>query len=278
MVDAKYMEEALKIRKTEYALLNLFRENKISGTIHTCVGQEFSAIAFAGKIFKQDFVLSNHRNHGHFLSFTKDYFGFFAELLGKRTGVSEGYGGSQHLHKQNFFSNGIVGGMLPIAAGIGFAQKLMQTDNIVLVFIGDGAWGQGCVYETLNVIAKWNLPVLVVCENNFYSQSTRQEEVLAGCISKRAESFGIEVRKSDIWHLEDLFCDAESSIQYVRGNRKPIVHIVNMYRLEAHSKGDDLRDIQEIEQYKDKDPIERYKREAPKLYAKMNAKLDIEIS
>ena len=191
--------------------------------------------------------------------------------------MSGGMGGSQHLHKRKFFSNGIVGGMMPIAAGIGLALKLNNSEGIAVVFIGDGAWGQGIVYESLNIISKWNLPVLVVCENNFYSQSTAQKDTLAGNILERSKSFEIEVVHSNIWDLQTLFTNAESSIESVRKERRPIVHVVDMYRLCAHSKGDDYRSIAEIDRFKEIDPIEKFKRSHGDDYNKMLIRIEKEL-
>ena len=111
--------------------------------------------------------------------------------MGKETGVCGGLGGSQHLSATGFFSNGIQGGIVPVAAGLAFAQKLAGSDGIVAVCIGDGTLGEGVVYETLNMAAKWELPLLVVLENNLYAQSTSQSETLAGDICARAAAFGI---------------------------------------------------------------------------------------
>src|ERR1700754_4818126 len=118
------IKEALRIRKVEEKFLELFSQGKLNGTVHTCVGQEFSAIAFAGQLKKRDFIFSNHRCHGHYISFTGDVRGLLAELLGKASGVSGGIGSSQHLCNKNFYSNGIQGGIVPVAAGYALGNKL----------------------------------------------------------------------------------------------------------------------------------------------------------
>ena len=118
------------IRKVEEFFLQMFKLGKISGTVHTCVGQEFSGIFAAKYSTNNDFVVSNHRGHGHYLSFTKDLQGLIGELLGNPIGCSKGIGGSQHLYNKNFFSNGIQGGMLPIAAGLAYENKLSKNNNI----------------------------------------------------------------------------------------------------------------------------------------------------
>ena len=124
----KHLKKALTIRAVENKFLDLFSEGKLNGTVHTCVGQEFSAQAFAGQLQKIDFVFSNHRCHGHYIAFTNDVHGLLAELLGKKNGTSGGIGSSQHLCKNNFFSNGIQGGIVPVAAGYALGNKLKNND------------------------------------------------------------------------------------------------------------------------------------------------------
>ena len=187
-IDQGLLRKAVLIRTVENKLLQLFSEGKLNGTVHTCVGQEFSALAFAGQLTKEDTVFSNHRCHGHYISFTGDHEGLLAELMGKKTGVCGGIGGSQHLCKDNFYSNGIQGGIVPVAAGMALANKLKGDQNIVVVYIGEGMLGEGVVYEALNIISKWSLPILIVCENNYYAQSTPVKINLAGDILKRADA------------------------------------------------------------------------------------------
>ena len=191
IITNKIIKEALLIRAVEEAFLELFSQGKLNGTVHTCIGQEFSALAFAGQLQSTDFIFSNHRCHGHYLAFTKDYEGLIAELMGKRTGMCAGIGSSQHICKHNFYSNGIQGGIVPVATGLALANKLRANNQIGLVFIGEGTLGEGVVYESFNIAAKMKIPIIFVCENNFYSQSTAQELVLAGDIIQRAQAFGI---------------------------------------------------------------------------------------
>lgn len=260
------VKEAILIREVESKLLSLFSQGKLNGTIHTCVGQEFVGVAFAGQLNAQDIVFSNHRCHGHFISFTKDAEGLIAELMGKSTGVCGGIGGSQHLCKGSFFSNGVQGGIVPVAAGMALAGKLRASNDIAVVFMGDGMLGEGIVYETMNIASKWNIPLLMVCENNYYAQSTRQADFLSGDILKRAEAFDIKTFKSSIWDPSLLMSQAERSITYVRENKVPVFHVVEAYRLNSHSKGDDNRDQGEIEMYRKKDPLNVFAVENPELY------------
>jgi len=252
-INHRNIKEALRIRKVEEKFLELFSQGKLNGTVHTCVGQEFSAIAFAGQLKKKDFIFSNHRCHGHYLAFTGDMRGLLAELLGKASGVSGGIGSSQHLCNKNFYSNGVQGGIVPVAAGYALANKLKKNDAIGIVFIGDGTLGEGVLYETMNIISKWEIPLMIVCENNFYAQSTHQSINLAGDIAARAEAFHIKTFKGNTWEPDKLIQDAQKAIDFVRDQKKPLFFLVDTYRLNAHSKGDDDRDAVELQEFREKD-------------------------
>lgn len=259
----RLIKKALTIRTVEEKFMSLFSEGKLNGTVHTCVGQEFSAIAFAGQLQKKDFIFSNHRCHGHYIAFTDDVRGLLAELLGKASGTCGGIGSSQHLCKDNFYSNGIQGGIVPVAAGYAMANKLKDNGAIGIVFIGDGTLGEGVLYETLNIVSKWNIPLLIVCENNYYAQSTPQPLTLAGDILQRAAAFDIRTCEGTTDDPDTLVEKAAEAIAYVREQTKPLFFLVNTYRLNPHSKGDDDRDIDEINSYRAKDFLETFSREQP---------------
>ena len=264
----RIIKQALTIRSVEEKFLTLFSEGKLNGTVHTCVGQEFSALAFAGQLQKRDFVFSNHRCHGHYIAFTNDVKGLMAELLGKASGTSGGIGSSQHLCNNNFFSNGIQGGIVPVAAGYALANKLSNNAAIGVVYIGDGTLGEGVLYETFNIISKWKIPLLVVCENNFYAQSTPQSINLAGDIRARAEAFGIKTFKGNTSAPENLLADASLAIEYVRSQTMPAFYLVDTYRLNPHSKGDDDRDPAEIEENRTKDYLTIFEKNYPEYFNK----------
>jgi 2-oxoisovalerate dehydrogenase E1 component len=278
LINHKIIKQALKIRRVEEKFLDLFSQGKLNGTVHTCVGQEFSAIAFAGQLQKQDFIFSNHRCHGHYMAFTNDTRGLLAELLGKASGTSGGIGSSQHLCRSNFYSNGIQGGIVPVAAGYALANKLNNSDAIGIVFIGDGTLGEGALYETLNIISKWEIPLLIVCENNYYAQSTPQNVNLAGSITDRAKAFDIQTWKGDTWDVEQLLDQAQEAMQYVRTYNKPAFFHCDTYRLNAHSKGDDDRDPNEIDAYKEKDFLIKFEAAEPDYFNRFKEKIDEEIN
>jgi 2-oxoisovalerate dehydrogenase E1 component len=257
------LKAALTARLVEEELLRLFSQGKLNGTVHTCIGQEFSGAQIIRHLWDQDTVFSNHRCHGHYLARTDDVEGLIAELMGRATGTSGGLGGSQHLCRDGFFSNGIQGGIVPVAAGLALAHKIRGEGHLSCVFIGDGTLGEGVVYETLNIAAKWELPLLVVLEDNLYSQSTSQQETLAGEVSYRARAFGIEYARADTWNHERLATRAREFIGAIRTDSKPRLLHVDTYRLKAHSKGDDTRARDIVQPWEERDPLNIFLADVP---------------
>ena len=249
---------AFLIRAFEERLLRLFSEGKLFGTVHTCIGQEFTGIAVAKHLRDGDRMVSNHRCHGHYLARTGDVNGLMAEVMGRETGVCGGRGGSQHICASGFYSNGIQGGMMPVSAGLALAAKMAGTGNVVVAWIGDGTLGEGVVYETLNLAAKWELPLVVVCEDNGYAQSTPRSKILSGDILGRAEAFGISVFRGNTWEHEKLDDLMEIAVGRVREHSCPAFVLVDTYRLMAHSKGDDDRPEEERAGYLARDPLSRF--------------------
>ncbi|MBF0625362.1 MAG: hypothetical protein HQL82_11225 [Magnetococcales bacterium] len=277
-MDAAVVRQALLIRRVEETLLELFSQGRLNGTVHTCIGQELSAVAFARALVEQDVVVSGHRCHGHFLALTGDLDGLLAEMLGKVTGVCGGIGSSQHLfHQGRFFSNGIQGGMVPVAAGLALARKLRGVPGIGVAFIGDGTLGQGILYETLNLVARWRIPLLIVCEDNRYAQSTPREATLAGTIEARPAAFGIETFVSDTWDWPRLDAQAARSVAHVRATGTPALHVVRTDRLAPHSKGDDTRDAAELDAARARDLLTAHARAHPEQHGQWRAAIDREI-
>lgn len=250
---ADLIATALLIRKFEERLLSLFSEGKLFGTVHTCIGQEFTGVAVAQALRPGDSVFSNHRGHGHFLARIGDVEGLMAEIMGRATGICGGMGGSQHLHAEGFYSNGIQGGMTPVCAGKALAAKLDGKGAVCAIFIGDGTLGEGTLYESLNIASKWGLPMVVVLENNRYAQSTSQSQTLAGTPQDRAQAFGIEYRRGDTWEWEKLLQTAAEAVAFAREQQRPVFLEIQTYRLKAHSKGDDNRDVGEVKGFLEKD-------------------------
>ena len=248
---------AILIREVEQKFLKLFAQGRMNGTVHTCVGQEFSAVAVAGQLRPQDWVTSNHRCHGHFIAKTGNWPGLVDELMGLKAGFCMGIGSRQHLFARGFLSNGPQAALVPVATGIALHHQRNGTPAICASFIGEGTLGQGVLYEALNLSALWEVPQLFVCENNMYSQSTPQVGGLAGSIRGRADAFGIRYFEGDTWNTAALIETARQAIDYVRNERKPAFLTVRTYRLKAHSKGDDDRQKDEVAFFASHDPLNR---------------------
>ena len=260
---SKLYKKVILIRKFEELLLDLFSKGELFGTTHTYVGQEAIAVSAIAHLNDSDIVFSNHRCHGHFLAKENDPLGLLAEIMGRKEGVCGGRGGSQHLQKNNFYSNGIQGGIIANSLGMAFAEKFKGLGNIAMVFIGDGTWGEGIVYESLNMASLWNIPLLIVVENNRYAQSTPIELNLSGSIVGRSKAFDIKVDQVESNDIAVLYPKFELAVNYVRQEQKPFIQIVDTYRLNAHSKGDDDRLKEEVEQWRKKDPLIYFKERVP---------------
>jgi 2-oxoisovalerate dehydrogenase E1 component len=251
------IRQALLIREVEQKFLELFARGAMNGTVHTCVGQEFSAVAVAGQLRTEDWVTSNHRCHGHFIAKTGNWPGLIDELMGLKSGVCMGVGSSQHLFAPGFLSNGPQGALVPVGTGIALHRQRSNLPGIVTSFIGEGTLGEGVLYEALNLASLWRLPQLFVCENNLYSQSTPQANGVAGTLRGRAEAFDIQFFEGDTWNVGELIATARAAIDYVRSEHRPAFLAVRTYRLNAHSKGDDDRAADEVAFFAERDPLSR---------------------
>jgi len=253
--DTRFYRKMFFIRRFEETVLALFEERLLAGTTHAYIGQEADAVGVLEHLRASDHVFSNHRCHGHYLARTGDAFGLLAEMMGKAAGVCRGRGGSQHICAAGFKANGILGGTLPAAAGIAMAEQLRGTDNLSVVFIGDGAMGEGVVYETLNLTALWSLPLFVIMENNSWAQSTPIRMNLAGGMVLRFQAFGLPVREITTTDVREVYRVAGEEITMGREQRVPRVLIINTYRLCPHSKNDDNRPEEEVRARWETEPL-----------------------
>jgi TPP-dependent pyruvate/acetoin dehydrogenase alpha subunit len=252
----EFYAQMYRIRRVEETLLDLFSKGLLTGTTHTSIGQEACAVGVINALDREkDIIFSNHRGHGHYITYSGDIIGLFGELMGKSVGVCAGIGGSQHLCKKNFYTNGIQGGIVPVATGMAFAEKLKGSGAIVAVFMGDGTLGQGVVYEAFNISSLWKLPVLFIVEDNKYAQTTPSWMQHSGEISKRASVFLIKSAEIEVNDVMEVYELAKEVVNYVRTNIKPFFLVLHTYRLSPHSKGDDVRPKEEIEYYKKRDPL-----------------------
>ncbi len=269
-----YAQMAL-IRRTEETFFELFAKGLLAGTVHTSIGQEACAAGVVNALDRRrDVIFSNHRAHGHFLVYCDDVEGLIAELLGRRTGVVGGVGGTQHLHRGNFYTNGVQGGIVPNAVGAALAEKIKGGDAIVAVFLGDGTMGQGVVYESMNLASLWALPLLFVLEDNQYAQSTHKRFEHAGELSGRAAAFAIETCTVDASDVFVVHTAAQAAVDQVRATCRPFFLALNTYRLAPHSKGDDTRSEEELATYRARDPLAKLARSLP---AAPRAAIDVQI-
>jgi len=251
----QFYYQMVLVRRFEERVFELFARGELFGTTHAYIGQEANAVAVLNHLQDDDIVVSNHRCHGHYLTRTGDVEGLMAELMGRVGGVCSGRGGSQHLCSTNFYTSGIQGSTVPIAAGMAYAEKQNGTGTIVVLFVGDGTFGQGTIYETFNMISLWQIPLLVVVENNRYAQTTPLVLSFAGSFLTRAKAFDLSAGEIESNDVEELYPRFGRIIQEVRDRCGPHVEVIHTYRLCAHSKGDDHRPPAEIEAWGGKDPL-----------------------
>ena len=253
--DARLYRRMRFIRRFEETVLGLFEEGLLNGTTHACIGQEANGVGPMEHLRDGDHIFSNHRCHGHFLAWTGDAFGLLAEIMGKPAGLCAGIGGSQHICAPGFKSNGVQGGIVPAAAGIALAEQLRGSDGLSVVFLGDGTLGEGVVYETLNLATLWQLPLLLVLEDNGWSQSTPSSLNLAGDIAARFTAFGLPVVEVDTTDVLEIEAAAGEAVSGCRAGQGPGVLIIHTYRLCHHSKNDDNRPVEEVQLRWGNDPL-----------------------
>ena len=253
----------LLIRKTEQLLLQLFSQGLLSGTTHTCLGQELCQLSVVRALTDpEDIVLSNHRNHGHFLAYSGAFAGLLGEIMGREVGVCGGVGGSQHIAYRHFHSNGVQGGMTAIGVGHALAMKRRKQRGVTAVIVGDGTLGEGLLYESLNLASIWKVPVLFVVENNGIAQTTPTAQTTGGSIDARGAAFGLKT-----WHLDDsaprFLSEVEDVVGQVRSSGQPGFLVIDTKRLGPHSKGDDLRPESVMDEIRLRDPVANLGKQLP---------------
>ena len=253
--------DMVMIRAFEENLAALFEKGLLGGTSHFCIGQEATAVGVVQALSDGDWLISNHRGHGHLLARGLDPAKVLGELMGRVTGYCKGRGGSQHLSAidRHFLgTNGITGGGIPIAAGAALACQYQQTGEIAVAFFGDGASNQGTFHETLNMSSIWRLPVLFVCENNLYAMSTPTSRTVAsGTIAPRAAAYNMRGTVADGLDVEAVFTATQEAAARVRNGEGPELLELMTYRQCGHSKRDQrvYRTREEEAEYAKRDPI-----------------------
>jgi pyruvate dehydrogenase E1 component alpha subunit len=263
------LETLLLIRHFELELLELFGRGELNGTTHTCLGQEYIPVAVSGLLRDEDFVFGNHRSHGHYLARYRDAHGLLAEIMGREGAVCDGVGGSQHIYRDGYLSTGVQGQSLPIACGAALHLRRTSPGALACAYIGDGTWGEGAVYEALNLAALWRLPLLVVVENNGIAQSTPTPRHLAGTIAGRATAFGIAHIGIESLDVTEIRATLAPALEAVRSGA-PLIVEFTAHRLGPHSKGDDTRTPAELDHARAHDWHTRYAAEYPEQFARLD--------
>jgi acetoin:2,6-dichlorophenolindophenol oxidoreductase subunit alpha len=251
------------IRLFEEQVNDLYREAKMPGLAHLYIGEEAVAVGVCSALRQDDYITSTHRGHGHCLAKGADVGLMFAELLGKEAGYCKGKGGSMHIAdhaNNNLGANAIVGGSTGIATGAAFSAKRRGTDQVAVCFFGDGALGQGLLYEVMNMASLWSLPVVYVCENNLYNEYTHYLEVTAGSILDRPRSFGIPAVEVDGQDVRAVQAATTELVARARRGEGPSFLLCNTYRQHGHHVGDVdrayYRSKEEEQEWRiDRDPI-----------------------
>lgn len=263
----------LMIRHFERKLLELFERGLLDGTTHTCLGQEYIPVALRPLLEARDFVFSNHRGHGHYLARWQDPRGLLAEIMGRRGAVCSGVGGSQHLLRSRYLSTGVQGESLPVATGVALHLKRSEPGALACAFVGDGTWGEGVVYEALNMAQLWRLPLVVVVEHNGMAQSTPTGAQMAGTVADRARAFGVDQHRTASVDIGEIRAEVAPLILRVRRSCSPLVVEFATRRLGPHSKGDDTRPAEVVERLWRRDWHRRYAGAFPELFARCDAEM-----
>lgn len=234
-------QKMVQIRVFEDHVNQLYRSAKMPGLAHLYSGQEAVAVGVCEALGPSDYITSTHRGHGHCLARGAKAPEMFAELLGKEDGYCRGKGGSMHIADQdtgNLGANAIVGGSAGIATGAALSAKLRGTNEVAVCFFGEGALGQGLLYEVMNMASLWKLPVLYVCENNLYNEYTRFQETTAGDILDRPKAFGIHTMDVDGQDVRRVFSAAAELVERIRSGQGPAFLLCHTYRFHGHHVGD----------------------------------------
>ena len=264
----EFYRRMLLIRRFEEKAGQLYGLGLIGGFCHLYIGQEAVAIGLQSALDNErDSVITAYRDHGHMLAYGLDPKVIMAELTGRQAGISKGKGGSMHMFstEHKFYGgHGIVGAPVPLGGGLAFAHKYNEDGGICLTYFGDGAANQGQVYETFNMAALWNLPIVFVVEDNQYAMGTSTKRSSAETrFHRRGTSFGIPGMDVDGMNVLEVRAAAEVAFKHVRDGQGPVLMELNTYRYRGHSMSDPAkyRTREEVQEQRDHhDPIERLKK------------------
>ncbi|MDX1688888.1 MAG: pyruvate dehydrogenase (acetyl-transferring) E1 component subunit alpha [Candidatus Promineifilaceae bacterium] len=255
-----WYRQMVLIRRFEQRSAELYQQGKIGGFLHLYIGQEAVAVGAIAARQDGDHVITAYRDHGHALAVGADPQAIMAELLGKTTGTSKGKGGSMHLAdvSLNYWGGyAVVGGHLPLAAGLALAEQYRESDNAVLCFLGDGATNIGYFHESLNLSGVWDLPVVWIVENNQYGMGTAVDRASAvPDLTDKATAYGMEGKSIDGMNILEVHEATTKALQAIRDGEGPQFLEMVTYRYEGHSMGDPLR-------YRTKDEVEKWREDDP---------------
>src|SRR6185503_6044433 len=248
-VDSKLLlrmyRRMVMIRLFEEQVNDLYTRALMPGLAHLYIGEEAIAVGVCEALRSDDYITSTHRGHGHCLAKGAAIDRMFAELLGKEAGYCKGKGGSMHIADPdtgNLGANAIVAGSAGIATGAAFSAKRLGNGRVAVCFFGEGALGQGVVYEVMNMAALWKLPVIYVCENNLYNEYTHVSETAAGDILARAPSFGVHAESVDGQDVRAVYAITKALVDRARRGEGPAFIQANTYRFMGHHVGDISRE------------------------------------
>jgi len=255
--------QMLMIRLFEEQVNDLYTRALMPGLAHLYIGEEAVAVGICEALNSDDYITSTHRGHGHCLAKGASLDRMFAELLGKEAGYCKGKGGSMHIADPdtgNLGANAIVGGSAGIATGAALSAKRLKTNQVAVCFFGDGALGQGLLYEVMNMASLWKLPVIYICENNLYNEYTHNSETAAGDMLARATAFGIPAESVDGQDVRAVHNAAKAIVDRTRAGAGPAFLLCQTYRFMGHHVGDVNREYyrskQEEQTWKtQRDPI-----------------------
>ncbi|MCS6781415.1 MAG: thiamine pyrophosphate-dependent dehydrogenase E1 component subunit alpha, partial [Geminicoccaceae bacterium] len=234
-------QQMLRIRLFEEQVNELYTSARMPGLAHLYIGEEAVAVGVCEALRREDYITSTHRGHGHCIAKGAQLDRMFCELLGKAPGYCGGKGGSMHIADQdtgNLGANAIVGGSAAIATGAAFSSKRLGNGRVVACFFGEGALGQGVVYEAMNMAQLWTLPVIYVCENNLYNEYTHYRETTAGSMRARAEAFGLLTVEVDGQDVRAVHAAAKNLVERARRGEGPAFLLCHTYRFHGHHVGD----------------------------------------
>jgi pyruvate dehydrogenase E1 component alpha subunit len=259
------LQEMLRIRRFEEKCVELYSAGQIRGFLHLYIGEEAVAVGLMQALGPEDAIVATYREHGHALARGVSANALMAEMYGKQEGCSHGRGGSMHVFDaaaRLYGGNAIVGGGLPVAAGLALADLMLKRPRVTACVFGDGAVAEGEFHESMNLAALWKLPVLFVCENNLYAMGTRIERALAQTdLHLRARDYGMIAEPVDGMNVLEVADAARHAVDAIHAGQGPVFLEMRTYRFRAHSMFDPelYRDKAEVALWKTRDPITQLK-------------------